>query len=86
MLYYNWEIAASYPRFVHLTAFLLHTALQCDILISEKRLKGRADMTILLFTVLAVTEAALLISQFSAAAEKRIWNQKRLLVNLMELA
>ena len=86
MLYYNWEIAASYPRFVHLTAFLLHTALQCDILISEKRLKGRADMTILLFTVLAVTEAAFLISQFSAAAEKRIWNKKRLLVNLMELA
>ena len=43
-------------------------------------------MTIILFAVLAVTEAAFLISQFSAATEKRNWNKKRLLVNCMELA
>ena len=43
-------------------------------------------MTILLFAMLLLTEAAFLIAAFPAAEEKRIWNKKRLLVHLCGLA
>ena len=43
-------------------------------------------MTIVLFLILVMTEAAFLIAEFAKETEKRNWNQKRLLVDLIELA
>lgn len=43
-------------------------------------------MTLFLFAVLGITEAAFLVAAFRGTAEKRSWSKKRLLVNLMELA
>ena len=54
-------------------------------MISVKHMKGRADMTILLLTVLIVTEIAFLITEFSRLSKKREWNKKRLLADLVEL-
>ena len=42
-------------------------------------------MTILLFTVMILTEAAFVVSGFTGTTEKREWNKKRLLVNVTEL-
>ncbi len=56
------------------------------MMISAKQMKGRADMTILLLTVLIVTEMAFLTAEISRLSEKRDWNKKRLLADLVELA
>lgn len=56
------------------------------MMISVKQMKGRADMTILLLTVLIVTEFAFMIAEISKLSEKRDWNKKRLFADLIELA
>ena len=43
-------------------------------------------MTILLLTVLLVTEIAFLMAEIAGTSEKREWNKKRLLADLIELA
>ena len=55
------------------------------MMISVKHMKGRADMTILLLTVLIITETAFLIAEFSRLSEKSEWNKKHLLADLIEL-
>ncbi len=41
-------------------------------------------MTTLLLLVLVITEAAFVVSEFAKQAEKREWNQRRMIVNLLE--
>lgn len=43
-------------------------------------------MTILLFTVLFITENVFLLAETARASETKTWNRKRLLTNLIELA
>ena len=76
---------ASYPRFLHLTVFCLKSTPFCSMMMSVKHMKGRADMTILLLTVLIITEIAFLITEITRLSEKREWNKKRLLADLIEL-
>lgn len=76
---------ASYPRFLHLTAFCLKSAPFCSKIMSVKHMKGRADMTLLLLTVLIISEIAFLIAEITRLSKKREWNKKRLLADLIEL-
>ena len=48
-------------------------------------MKGRADMTLLLLTVLIISEIAFLIAEITRLSKKREWNKKRLLADLIEL-
>lgn len=57
----------------------------CSIMMSVKHMKGCADMTILLLKVLIITEIAFLIAEFTKLSEKREWNKKRLLADVIEL-
>ena len=43
-------------------------------------------MTTLLLLVLVITEAAFVVSEFAKQAEKREWNQRRMIVNLLEFS
>ena len=43
-------------------------------------------MTTILLLLLVITEAAFVVSEFAKQAEKREWNQRRMIVNLLEFS
>ncbi len=55
-------------------------------MISETNKKGRADMTILLLTMMIVTETAFLVAEFKGSSGKNEWDRKRLIIDLVELS